>query len=352
MGRLAKEAFSVAVFLKKGLASIFILGGLGLAGFVFFQEWGNRKWPEADCVSEEKSPLVLKSAEKVSRGKKLSRSQSRERADLTVLYWNVRNYEVADNSSSVEERQAVKSEKEIEGLVQVLLDHRADAVALVEVNSASALADLRRRLKKKGLDYPYAEFLKRESQHRGMVLLSLLPFEQKNSIAEVPIRDAGHGVSHMMRGILSVQLRTKIGVVNVLTVHLKSKVGEAPGEEGVLRRCEVAALLDEVQNLRKKYPETPLILCGDFNDTPNSPVIKSIVSGGRNSPELKKINAKDSRGEIWTHYYKAAASYTQLDYVFFYAPNNGDAKLYASIPDQNVIKSVSDHRPLLIKMKE
>lgn len=352
MGRLAKEAFSVAVFLKKGLASIFILGGLGLAGFVFFQEWGNRKWPEADCVSEQKAPLVFKSSEKVSRSKKSSRSRTGERADLTVLYWNVRNYEVADSSSPVGEIQAVKSEKEIEGLVQVLLDHRADAVALVEVNSAAALADLRDRLKEKGLDYPYAEFLKRVSQHRGMALLSLLPFEQQNSIAEVPIRDAGHGVSHMMRGILSVQLKTPIGAVNVLTVHLKSKVGELPGEEGVLRRCEVAALLDEVQNLRKNSPGTPLILCGDFNDTPNSPVIKSILSDGVNSPELKKINAKDSRGEIWTHYYKAAASYTQLDYVFFYVPDNGQAKLFASILDQNVIKNVSDHRPLLIKLKE
>lgn len=352
MGQLRKEGISVAVFLKKGLATIFILGGLGLAGFVFFQEWGNRKWSEADCVVAEKSSPALDPVETAHRSKKSSRSFKKESVDWTLLYWNVRNYEVADHSSEVKESQAVKGEKEIEALVQVLLDHRADAVALVEINSALALEDLRRRVKEKGLDYPHAEFLKRVGQHRGMALLSLLPIEDRNSIAEVPIRDTGHGVSHMMRGILSVRLKVGEGFVNVMTVHLKSKVGEIPGEEGLLRRCEVAAVLEEIRSLTKQYPETPLILCGDFNDTPDSPVIKSIVSVRENSPALKKINAEDSRGEIWTHFYKTAASYSQLDYVFFNATSNRNTKLYAYIPDQNIIKSVSDHRPLLIKLKE
>lgn len=342
--------------MKQGFAACVAIGVALIAGFVVFQEWGNREWSEEMVPEAElRSQGTGAGEEQESRGEKITPPA---RPVLTFLFWNVHNYGVAGENGLIPGMNNPKKKEEAEALVSVLAGQRADVLALVEVNSRLALEDLRGRLKERGLDYSYEEFIKREGQMRGMALLSRFPLIGKDSRANVPLGNVeevmpGQGVSAcMMRGILSVTVDCPGGLLNVGIVHFKSRVGEQAGSEGLVRRAEAGRAREWAMEKRKSSPATPLILCGDFNDTPDSPAIRSLLTGQESGIPLRRLAARDSRGETWTHYYRAAETYSLFDYVFYSPASRKSFRLSASLVDDSLVRKASDHRPVIVKINK
>lgn len=337
--------------MKQGFVTCVMIGVALIVGFVVFQEWGNREWP-GDKVSGAGEGQERR--EERNEEKKTPAS----RPVLTFLLWNVHNYGVAGENGLIPGMNNPKKKEDVEALVSVLAGQQADVLALVEVNSRQALEDLRSRLKERGLDYPYEEFVKREGQMRGLALLSRFPLVEKDSQADVPLgcmEEAASGARQsacMMRGILSVTIDCPGGLLNVGVVHFKSRVGEQAGSEGLVRRAEAGRAYEWAMEKRKSSPDTPLILCGDFNDTPDSPVIRSLLMGEESGNSLRRLSARDSRGETWTQYYRMAETYSLFDYVFYSAASRKSFRLSAALVDDSLTGQASDHRPVMVKINK
>jgi endonuclease/exonuclease/phosphatase family metal-dependent hydrolase len=128
-------------------------------------------------------------------------------------------------------------------------------------------------------------------------------------------------------------------------VHLKSKL-PVPDGEALIRRHEALKLREHLETIIAEDANVNLVAYGDFNDSKNEPMFQE-VSGVRGSPTyMADLWAKDSLGDRWTHYWRAADIYSRFDYIFvspalFREVVKAKSTVYRS-PDWN---EASDHRP-------
>lgn len=132
---------------------------------------------------------------------------------------------------------------------QVIKDIKADLIGLQEIESETALKDLKAELSRQGLYYPYYAFAKTRNSAINVALLSRYPIR---SALKHPVNYTGK-----FRDILEAKVDINGQSLRVFVNHWKSKRG--PESERV--RC--------AKRLQKRLQELPeneaYVLLGDFN---------------------------------------------------------------------------------------
>jgi endonuclease/exonuclease/phosphatase family metal-dependent hydrolase len=242
-----------------------------------------------------------------------------------------------------------------------LLALEPDVVALQEMGTPSALAELQSALREAGLNLPHAEWVGGWDTNIHVAVLSRFPF-----VRRLPHTNAAYLLSgrrlHVSRGFaeLDIQINPDYAFT-LLVAHLKSKLPVGVADESEMRLEEAKLLRRLVDEHLAKRPEANLLVCGDFNDVYSSPPLKTLV--GRGPRALTDTRPAERNGDTrlptlplsrfprtvtWTHYYGAEDTYSRIDYILvsrgmkpewkpedtyvFTAPNWGLA---------------SDHRPLV-----
>lgn len=237
-------------------------------------------------------------------------------AAITVAAYNVENYTLADRMVDGVYRSAYpKPEKEKAALRVVITGINPDILAVEEMGPQAYLDDFQRELKRAGQDFRYAVVLEAADPDRHVALLSKLPFKEVRRHDKVPIRYFGKK-EFVKRGVLEVIFATNEGDFSIFVVHLKSKRTERKEdpESAQQRALEAEAVRDLVLS---RYPDPAkgwFMVVGDWNDTPGTRPVKALQKRG-NTVIGGLVDAVDSRGEAWTHFYRHERSYSQLDYL-------------------------------------
>jgi endonuclease/exonuclease/phosphatase family metal-dependent hydrolase len=208
---------------------------------------------------------------------------------MRVVTWNVENLFTPGGEGRPTEAEYAATLQTLTGVIAGLAP---DVLALQEVGDEEALDDLRASLEAATAG-GWVSRASRAPDGRGIrvAVLSTRDVLATQDVSALPPRlrpiqvdDAGTTVDRMGRGALRVRVEADNGPLDVVTVHLKSKLLSYPGgrftprDEGerartgayaLFRRAAEAAAtrvaVDDV--LDGNGRQRALVLCGDMNDT-------------------------------------------------------------------------------------
>ncbi len=268
--------------------------------------------------------------------------------EVTVAGYNVENYMPAGRVSAEGiTLDKPKPQSEIDAVVRIVKEINADILGVSEMGPKDAFEDFKARLSQAGLGYKDFEYVDGPDPARHLALLSRYPIVSRQSVPDAPYSLDGLE-EKAKRGFLDVTVRVAPDYdLRLVGVHLKSKLA-APEGEALVRRNEAHLLRGHIEKILAADPSVNLMLYGDFNDTKNEPAIREIM-GARHSPDyMFDLWLKDSLGDRWTEYWKAADIYSRIDYIFV----NGRLFHQIDLPRCSVYRSdhwqeASDHRPTI-----
>ena len=246
-------------------------------------------------------------------------AQDKGGESVVFCSYNVKNWLIMDRYDPAQRKvltAAAKPESEKERVVSILAAIKPDVLGVCEVGSADDLAELQTRLKAAGLDLPYTELTHGGDEVRRLGLLSRYRITAKNSQTELTYKLGGE-VLPVQRGILDVKIQfTKDFDVRFLGVHLKSKREIPEADQNLMRRNEARLLRKHMDGIFAADPGARILAYGDFNEHRNEPAITTIIGDRKSDSEMQDVYLKDTGGEVWTHFWDAADTYSRLDYLF------------------------------------
>ena len=150
----------------------------------------------------------------------------------TPSMWNKSNYQ-----------------KKLKNISKVIHGINADVIALQEIESLTALKDLRYALKQMGSYYQYYEIADKKNTTIKVAILSRIPFIYSKELKVTS--------SYKYRNILEVKLKLPNNELYLFINHWKSKAGPES-----MRIVSAKKLLERTKQLGK---DKNIILLGDFN---------------------------------------------------------------------------------------
>jgi endonuclease/exonuclease/phosphatase family metal-dependent hydrolase len=270
---------------------------------------------------------------------------------LRFTAYNVANWLILedrfDYDTKKSSKNAPKPADEKNAVIDILLSTKPDVIGLCEIGTREDLAEIQQLLKAKGLDLPASHFSGGIDQTRHLGLLSKFPIISTAQASKLDYVIAGKSNS-MQRGILDATVKTPDERVwRFLGVHLKSKREVDGGDQNLMRINEAQLLRRHIEGILKEDAQARLICYGDFNDTRRTSPLR-IVQGSYNSPTyIAPIALRDSRGELWTHYWEREDVYARIDYIH-YSPALKAEVIYqeCGIVDLPNWRKGSDHRAI------
>jgi endonuclease/exonuclease/phosphatase family metal-dependent hydrolase len=222
----------------------------------------------------------------------------------------------------------------LDGVAKLVASTRADIVLLQEVDrntARSAKVDQVAALQKStGYDAAFGpSLIHYDGGEYGIAILAraAIDFRSTTPLPVLPVQTRAGG-SQEPRVALLAFVALKGSTWRVINTHLDPA-------EGTARAREVGHLVDLFEDERASGP--PVIVGGDFNSTPDSPVLES----------LRKVGLRDA----WTECgsgpglsYPADTPVKRIDYLFL----SGDLHCSAA---RVIDTQISDHRPLLVTLK-
>ncbi len=273
-------------------------------------------------------------------------------AALKVATYNVENYTLANRMVDGVYRESYpKPEKERVALRQVIAAIAPDVLAVQEMGPQSYLDEFQRELKTAGLDYPHAVLLDGPDADRHVAVLSKVPFKEVKPHANVPFTYFDRP-EKVRRGALEVVFATDQGDVSVFVLHLKSKYTERKDDpEALLQRSlEAEAVRDLVLTRFPDPAQAKFLVVGDWNDTRSTRPVRALQKRG-DLVVGELVRAADSRGHLWTHFFRREDQYSRIDYLMV-SPGLKPlvAGNRATIHDGPGVVDASDHRPVWLTL--
>ena len=215
-----------------------------------------------------------------------------------------------------------------ERIAQVIRSARADVVALQEVDAHRARSrqhDQARVIAESlSMSHHYYAIADWNGEQYGLAILTRYPLEHVRSGR---LTEADHGRRAEARGALWVRIETPAGPVHVINTHFGLRRDER------LRQAEVLLGPDWIGGIPA---EEPVILCGDLNAGPKSPVCRSF--GQR---------LRDAQTSVKNHRPRATFFSTlplrRLDHIFVSPHFHVDNIV---LPRTPAAKMASDHLPV------
>jgi endonuclease/exonuclease/phosphatase family metal-dependent hydrolase len=271
---------------------------------------------------------------------------------LTVATYNIENYGLADRMTAEGFRKDYpKPEAEKLALRRVIRALHADVLALQEVGGQAFLDELRRDLGTEGLDYPHAALATAVDADRHVALLSKRPLQAVRTHDALEFSYFGRK-ERVKRGLLEATVATSAGEVTLFVLHLKSRFTERADDPlaSIRRAGEATAIRDAVLQRFPTPATARFIVLGDCNDGKTSRAVAHLAARGKTAVAVL-LAAADTRGEVWSHYYRREDSYSRVDQIFVSpglrpAVNGGAARIH----DGEGVLDASDHRPLIVTL--
>jgi endonuclease/exonuclease/phosphatase family metal-dependent hydrolase len=123
-------------------------------------------------------------------------------------------------------------------------------------------------------------------------------------------------------------------------------------EQSEMRRNEARLLRLHIDSIFAQEPDACILAYGDFNAHRNEPSLTEIMGSPRTADtSLTDVLLRDENGEVWTHFWDAADTYSRLDYCFtsrLLRPHIDTRN--SSIHSDRSFYKASDHRPLVLKI--
>lgn len=306
--------------------------------------WGNT----GDNAAPPEQPAAP--AQQAQAEPRASRSEIPETGPaVRFLMQNVENYFVEGERTRSRYVSTPKPVAARDAVAKGIAHLQPEIIGLVEMGGEVSLNDLRARLAKLGLEYPYQRVLMREGEDRALAVLSRHPIVQDRSTPDYPL----YGVQNrkMLRGILDVVVKTPDGrLFRIIGAHLKSHVAEDAAAADNLRQREAITLSMYIQKIAREQPGIPTLVYGDWNDGPGTPAIRQLEQGVSKDAAVTRLNPKDKNGETWTIYYKTGNQYLTYDMVFvnqalnFRIKKGGKGKKAPCGVADTPARRASDHR--------
>lgn len=267
---------------------------------------------------------------------------------IRVVSWNVRNFTgTTSPTPSYPSPVRPKPREEVSAVVRTLASAQPDIVGLSEMGSDHDLQRLQEMLAGEGLTLPHRELVSGADPERHLAVLSRFPIASRQHGTHLSYQ-LGASRFPVQRGILDVTLQpAPHWQLRLCGVHLKSQRDTPEAEESLMRRNEAHLLRRKIDDILRTAPETPLLLFGDFNDSRDSPSLRSIRGIRSNGRYLAELPCADDRGERWTYHFPEADSYSRIDFLLAsrsLRPSIADAD--CRIPPDRAWRLASDHRPL------
>lgn len=267
---------------------------------------------------------------------------------LTFCAFNLKNFSIQEVQGSAHTKP--KSKREIEAILNIFVETKADLLGLIEMGSNEDLLYLQNALKIRGVNLPYTSRVSGIDHSRSLAVLSKYPLKS-HSPKTIPLYEIDDKVFGMSRNILDLEVQISNScTIRIVGCHLKSQREVPEGPQEWMRRNEAHLVRLHLLSILQQDPSTPILLFGDFNEYRNHPSIQEIEGKRGHTTYFKPLEALDSKGHSWTHYWKAADVYSRFDYLFV---NQNMQKLMlhpkVSIIDTPEVAIASDHRPLLLQ---
>ncbi len=277
-----------------------------------------------------------------------------------VVTYNVENYLVERSGTRVAKPEAARRK-----VTETLVSLKPDVVALQEIGPTNALLELQSRLRQSGLDLPHWEHVSGYDTNIFVAILSRFPITARRSHSNESFLLEGRRF-RTSRGLLEVDLEVGPDYrFTLFTAHLKSKRAIGAADEGEMREQEARVLRRLVEARLAADPKANVLVCGDFNDTKDSPALKALLGRSsnrhlvdtrpveRNGDQAASENPKwDPRHVSWTHFYGKEDTYSRIDYILL---STGMAREWRregsylpTLPDWGI---ASDHRPVVCEFE-
>lgn len=221
----------------------------------------------------------------------------------------------------------------LQRVAALIREYRADLVLLQEVDRGTArsggvdqLGELARRT---GLHGVFRRTLPFQGGEYGLALLSRWPV-LRDTMVPLPVTppQARAGGAYEPRGVLHATVQSPWGTLHALNTHL-----DPSSDDYRLQEVETVIRLGE----GLPAPGTHILLGGDFNAPPDSPVVARLTAG-----RWRDAWPECGTGPAFT--YPAATPVKRIDYLFVTGAIGCDSA--------GVIRSsASDHRPVLFVLR-
>lgn len=246
-----------------------------------------------------------------------------------------------------------KPEDEKRRVIAILKDIGPDVLGVCEVGTDEDVADLQSRLKSAGVDLPHIERAHGGDPTRSLALLSRFPIIARNSQTQLNYK-IGDRTFPFQRGILdaTVEFHPQLQV-KFIGVHLKSMREVPEADESLMRRTEAHLLRNHIDNTILRNTQARILCYGDFNEHRNESPISEIIGSRVSDGFMTDLTVRDKNGQVWTHFWDAADSYSRLDYAFCSRALRPFIDLrQCRIHHERDFDKASDHRPIVITIKD
>lgn len=270
---------------------------------------------------------------------------------FTFISYNLKNWLGMARWVDGERVYGDKPEDEKAAVVSVLSEVQPDVLGLCEIGSVQDLADLQKRLKRAGIDLPHSHYTHGYDETRRQALLSRFPIVATNSSTDASFDHMGKKWT-ISRGILDTTVDTPLGEIRFVGLHLKSKRPIDFGDEAIIRREEAQLARNHVNRILKKDPSAKVCLFGDFNDTRQSPALKSLIGRRNSKTGFEIVDAEDVHGTRWTYHWSREDIYSRIDWVLLsQALKPFVSEKDSFIVSSDAVKTASDHRPIVVPFR-
>lgn len=271
---------------------------------------------------------------------------------LSLATYNLENYLTTDRMVDGVYRQAFpKPEAEKKALRAVIGALEADVLAVQEMGPRPYLEELQRDLAAEGHVYPYVEWMEGADPDRHLAILSKRPFVSVTKHTALTFSYFGNRET-VKRGMMEVRLKTEGGELALFVVHLKSRLTERDDDpnSALRRQGEAEAAREQILHEFSEPDTARFVVLGDFNDSAASKPVKALLRRGKTTL-TERVPATDSRGEVWTHFYRKEQTYSAVDHVLV-SPSLLKAVVggAAVIFDRPDVAEASDHRPVVVQL--
>jgi endonuclease/exonuclease/phosphatase family metal-dependent hydrolase len=267
--------------------------------------------------------------------------------------YNVKNWLLMDRDYGAREAIAGKPAKEKAAVIAAIKAIGPDILGLSEVGTLQDVKEIQAMLKAAGLHLPHLESMRGADQTRSLGLLSRFPIIARDPQAALTYR-IGDTVFPFQRGILDVTIQIQPDfIIRALGVHLKSMRPVDDGDQALMRRNEAYLVRKHIDSIFAADPKVKLLAYGDFNEHAHLPAIDEI-KGARSTDAtyMHEVQLRDLNGDVWTHFWNTADSYSRLDYFFVSTELRHHTDFRASfIYTSRDYYEASDHRPIVLGLR-
>lgn len=262
---------------------------------------------------------------------------------LRLVAYNAENlFDVFDNPYTDDDSTEVKPRDEIERIAAALRQLDADVVALSEVENRGVLqAVVNEFLGDMGYRY-VAVNPTNDGRGINLGVISRYPIDAITSYRFRTLELPGEERTwRFARDLLRVTLELPDEKkFDLFAVHFKSKRDSAGDPDSAKwRLAEATETAEIVSNVMKLHPDRWVAVAGDFNDTPDSPPIRTLtrnllIDAHAKLPPAKRIT------------YLREPYRSTIDYILV-NPSMRDAMTTAVIPTNERLLAGSDHAPVV-----